>query len=217
MDLAAEFDRIAMLDESAGAYDDWILRQLPARCGRVLEIGCGTGQLTRRLAARAEQVTAIDLSPKMIERARAAGGDNIDYRVADAVAWPFPDREMDCAVSLATLHHLPFETTLTAMARSLRPGGLMLVHDLFRDESVADHFLAGLALAARLPRRIFARRPSAEARAAWAVHAKSDHFLSLPEVRRRATVALPCARVVRHLQWRYTILWISSPSSRSRR
>ncbi len=61
-------------------------RLLELRAGeRVLEIGCGNGELARRMAALGAKVLATDFSAAMLERARARGGD-IDYRVADGTS-----------------------------------------------------------------------------------------------------------------------------------
>jgi hypothetical protein len=90
------------------------------------------------------------------------------------------------------------------MRRSLAPGGVLLVQDLFQDAGAWDRVLGGVALVASLGRRA---RASAETRAAWAEHASSDRFLTLPEVRQRAAVVLPGARVRRHLRWRYSLVW----------
>ncbi|MFL5542307.1 MAG: hypothetical protein ACJ8J0_25190, partial [Longimicrobiaceae bacterium] len=64
-EVRADFDRIARAIEDAGKEDELrpferaLLGLLPARCGRVLEVGCGHGALTRRVAARAESVLAL--------------------------------------------------------------------------------------------------------------------------------------------------------------
>jgi SAM-dependent methyltransferase len=202
-----DFDRIARLtDESPAHYEELLLSRLPARCERALEIGCGTGAFTRRLAERARHVLAIDLSPEMIavaaERSRAHA--NIDYVVADVTAWPFSVEEFDCAVSIATFHHLPFEPTLAAVARALAPGGVLLVHDLFRDDGVVDRLLSVPAFLLSLRRRA---TQSPEARAAWAEHGKHDRFMTLDELRRAAARTLPSATLTRHLRWRYSLVW----------
>ena len=65
-----------------------VLQLLNLRTGEViLDIGCGNGALTRRLAERGGKVTAIDYSEGMLKAARARGlgpSGNIDYRVVDA-------------------------------------------------------------------------------------------------------------------------------------
>src|SRR4029077_20257197 len=101
-----------------------------------------------------------------------------------------PDGEFDCAVSIAALHHLPFEATLAAMARSLVAGGRLLVHDLFADHGLRDRLLS---VAALVVARLTSRRSSAAAHAAWAAHARHDHFMTLPEIRARAERVLPGA------------------------
>src|SRR5512141_2283463 len=62
--------------------------------GRLLDVGCGPGQLTRRLVDEVgADVSAIDLSERMVELARALG---LDARVGDAEQLPFGDAEFDC-------------------------------------------------------------------------------------------------------------------------
>ena len=56
-------------------YHERLLRALPERCGRVLDVGCGTGELAARLAARADRVDALDLSPVMPQRGRTFCGN----------------------------------------------------------------------------------------------------------------------------------------------
>ncbi|MGC1378205.1 MAG: methyltransferase domain-containing protein [Anaerolineales bacterium] len=55
----------------------------PTRPQRILDIACGNGLFSRRLAALGAQVTAFDFSAELIKLARARGGANIDYRVLD--------------------------------------------------------------------------------------------------------------------------------------
>ena len=91
-----DFDRIALLEQPMwnhnSHYHRFLLKQLASHCDNILEIGCGTGNLSRLLAQRADRVTAIDLSPKMIEIAKQQSQDyaNIDFQVADILTWEFP-------------------------------------------------------------------------------------------------------------------------------
>jgi SAM-dependent methyltransferase len=88
----------------------------------VLEVGCGPGELSERIARElAAEVVAIDLSERMVELARARG---VDARVADAQALPFEDGLFDCVVAAWMLYHLPdVDAGLAEIARVLRPGG----------------------------------------------------------------------------------------------
>ena len=79
-----------------------------ARPGRVLEVGCGEGELAARVERElGADVVAIDLSPRMIELARARG---VEARVADVQSLPFADGEFDCAVAAWVLYHAPRST-----------------------------------------------------------------------------------------------------------
>ena len=108
----------------------------PRRFERVLEIGCGAGAFTRRLAAIAERVVAIDASAAAINRARASRPDpRIEYRVTGAVELdPLADGPWDLIVLSETIYyvgwqHSFFEVGWLArqLAASLRQGGVLLM------------------------------------------------------------------------------------------
>jgi len=113
----------------------------------VLDVGCGTGDLTMAARARAGAagtVHGIDAAPAMIAAARgkaARAGYAIDYRVAAVEALPFPDATFDVVVSSLMMHHLPNDLkhrALIEMRRVLKPGGRLLVVDLKRPASRPD-------------------------------------------------------------------------------
>jgi SAM-dependent methyltransferase len=96
-----------------------------ARPRRLLEVGCGWGELAERLGEETgADVVAVDLSPRMVELARARG---VDARIADVQALPFDDREFDCVVAAWMLYHVPdLDRGLAELARVLRPGGTLV-------------------------------------------------------------------------------------------
>jgi len=212
----ADFDRIAPLVGAGwdhnSHYHGFLLKQLPPHCMETLDIGCGTGAFSRLLAQRSDRVLGLDLSPRMIEiaRERSRATPNVDFQVADATAWKFPAARFDCVASIATLHHLPAETTLSRMRDALKPGGTLIVLDLFQEEGLADALTSGLAVpvnvALRLVKTGRLRRPR-ELRAAWAEHGRHDSYLTLAQVRQVCGSVLPGARVRKHLLWRYSITW----------
>jgi SAM-dependent methyltransferase len=105
---------------------------------RVLEVGCGPGHLSHRLAGHGLEVTGVDLDPAMVERARAGIGRRRDdgrprptFLVGDAAALAFPDNSFDLVVSTLSLHHWAEPAAgLAEIGRVLRPGGRALIWDL---------------------------------------------------------------------------------------
>jgi trans-aconitate methyltransferase len=90
---------------------------------RILDLGCGDGSLTVRLAERGASVVAVDRSPEMVAAARARG---LDARLGDATALLFA-AEFDGVFSNAVLHWVrDHDAMLAGVARALRPGGRLV-------------------------------------------------------------------------------------------
>jgi ubiquinone/menaquinone biosynthesis C-methylase UbiE len=88
---------------------------------RVLEAGCGTGLILREVAPVARLAVGVDLSPAMLDRARARGLAVAHASVTDL---PFPDDGFDVAYSFKVLPHVErIERALGELARVVRPGG----------------------------------------------------------------------------------------------
>ena len=216
-----DFDRLADLSGEDGwnhnaHYHAFLLRQLPPRLHEALEVGCGTGAFARSLAERSERVLAVDLSPRMVEVAGSRSGEyrNIEYAVADANSWEFPEGRFDCVASITTLHHLPLAPTLSKMGGAIRPGGTLLVLDLYRVQSPADYlvgaagFPASKAIRLAKTGALSGPRQSPELRRAWEEHYATDRFPTLAEVHGAcAEAGLRGAKVKRHLLWRYSLVW----------
>jgi SAM-dependent methyltransferase len=215
-EIREDFDRIALLSEhhgdAGGVHHNYIWRHLPSRCENALEIGCGTGEFTRFLAGRAQHVTAVDLSPEMIRLAQqqSVAYSNIEYVMADALRLTLPAESYDCVVSLATLHHLPLEQALLKMKDALKPGGVLIIQDLVRDERIVDLATSAFAYPFSLLRRFWKTgrlRTPPEVRKAWSEHGARETYLTLREVKEMCRVFLPEAKVRRNLFWRYTVVW----------
>lgn len=213
----ADFDRLALLTAANGwshndHYHGYLLKHVPGRLGKALDVGSGTGAFSRSLAQRADHVLGLDLSPEMVRLATSMseGYTNLEYRVADVMETHLPDEHYDCIASIATLHHMPMEAILRKMKAALAPNGTLLVLDLYEGEGWADRLANVLAvpvnLALRLVKQRRLREPR-EMREAWEEHGRSDRYLTLAEVRRVCGEVLPRAKVKRHLLWRYSIVW----------
>jgi trans-aconitate methyltransferase len=89
---------------------------------RILDLGCGTGDLTAELARLGVETTGIDFSASMIEQARAKH-PGLEFTVADATAYRSP-RRFDGVFSNAALHWIkPAEAAIESVRLALRPGG----------------------------------------------------------------------------------------------
>ncbi|HKP76523.1 MAG TPA: class I SAM-dependent methyltransferase [Longimicrobiaceae bacterium] len=210
-----DFDAIARAlagaraDDRLRPFERALLSYLPAACGRVLEVGCGHGAITRHLAPRAESVLAIDLSPEMIRLARklSAAHTAIDYRVADVTTADLPDASFDVVLSAATLHHLPLEPTVRRLAAALRPGGWLVIQDLVTRPGLRYLPLNALALAVQRCRLVGRWPRNRELARLYERHSAGEVYLRPHEVARAYAELLPGARVVHHLEWRYTVTW----------
>jgi SAM-dependent methyltransferase len=134
---AASFDRAAVVYErSRPEYPaeavDWLL---PAGATTVLDLGAGTGKLTRALAARGLEVFAVDPSPKMLEQLRAAiPGATVSVGTAEDI--PLADASVDAIVVGQAWHWVDQDAALPSVARVLRPGGTLGLVWNIRDDRV---------------------------------------------------------------------------------
>jgi trans-aconitate methyltransferase len=108
-------------------YGEEVLALLnPQRGERILDVGCGTGHLTKLIAEAGAEVVGIDNSPEMIEAARAASPD-INFVVADAADFSFTE-PFDAVFSNAALHWVTeAEQAVVCMAQSLKQGGRFVI------------------------------------------------------------------------------------------
>jgi len=103
---------------------------------RVLDVGCGTGYLLRRLADRCpgtEQLTGVDAAPGMIEVAEAATSDQrVRYLHGVVEDLPFPDETFDLVVTTTSFDHWSDQLAgLRECARVLTPAGHFVLVDMF--------------------------------------------------------------------------------------
>jgi len=199
-------------------YHQWVLRQLSATPERILDVGCGTGDLARRLAARGSWVLGIDQDGAVIERARQLSSDatRITYSVGDVMAVPLPG-DYEAITCLAVLHHLPFAAALRHLGEQLAPGGTLVVVGLYREQTRSDRLLnlaaipANLALGWLHTRNRHGGVPQLPGPIALTVSTRPAD-MTLSQIRVQAALELPGARIRRHLFWRYSLVYRATPA-----
>lgn len=123
--------------------------------GRVLDIGCGPGHVPLMLVAMLPEadVVGVDLSREMLKiaeehRAASAHPERVGFELGDAKGLDYPDASFDTVCSNTILHHIPDPRPfLREVRRVLKPGGALLVRDLFRPPTaaIADELVAAYA------------------------------------------------------------------------
>lgn len=190
-----------------GHYHQVILDAIPAGCATALDVGCGTGALTRRLRAIVPRVTGLDHDEPCIRVARAhPGAAGLGYLVGDIGRAPLQPGSFDLVTSVAMLHHMDAELALKRMSGLLRPGGVLVLVGLARDSTPADFgWAAPASVGTQLHRLADASRhrlpPPHQPPLVW------PPPLSFGQMRRLAERLLPGVRYRRHLYWRYSLIW----------
>ncbi len=127
-------DRVSLYGKTTGPFAGDVAFEAVAEVAprRLLEVGCGTGWFSSRVARElGAEVVATDQSEPMLELARAEG---LDARMADVQALPFADGEFDCVAAHWMLYHVPdLDRGLAEIARVLGPGGRLVAITNGRD------------------------------------------------------------------------------------
>jgi SAM-dependent methyltransferase len=106
----------------------------------VLDLACGGGLIVCAFAPHVRHATGIDLTPAMLARARALAAEkglvNVTWREGDIRALPWPDATFSIVVTRFSFHHLTDPLgAMREMARVCRPGGRVVVVDMYASES----------------------------------------------------------------------------------
>lgn len=127
-----------------GEVKDIIIRYLDKKKERphvlAVDLGCGTGQITRQLASHFQEVVGFDISEAQLEEARVvAGYPNITYRVGRAEELPLPDGCVDLLTVATAVHWFDQSKFLAEASRVLKPGGCMALVD-FQVSTMRLHY-----------------------------------------------------------------------------
>ncbi|WP_129782965.1 class I SAM-dependent methyltransferase [Promicromonospora panici] len=198
-------------------FHGWILRRLPVRRRRALDVGCGAGLLLGRLRGRFDEVLGIDADSAMaaVSTERFAGDPVVSVR---HIRFEEVDGTFDTITMIAVLHHMPLEAALRHTSELLEPGGRLLVVGLARPDTVTDFswdlasaLLNPLVGMVKHPRPV--TKPVDDGGPPMPVRDAVETFAELSRVARDV---LPGARVRRRLFFRYTLEW-TRPGGRGRR
>jgi ubiquinone/menaquinone biosynthesis C-methylase UbiE len=142
---------------AAEGYDEWIANDFQDQYEvnwsiltkyveptlRVLDVGCGPGDLSIRISRHCHEVQGVDVTPEMIriaEEKAAFDPANVNFQQADACDLPFENYTFDTVMSVNALQAMVRpEMALMEMSRVLKPGGeLLLITYCYGDSSLSD-------------------------------------------------------------------------------
>jgi len=190
-EVISQFDIIAKLPDywdHSQQYQNYLLKQISRSMNIGLDIGCGTGELTDKLALKCNRVIGIDISKEMIGEARKRiQTANVEFINIDIDSFLNNSKETyDVIISVATFHHLDMERTLTKLKKKLNKDGLILILDLYKNTSFFEYFLSVIASLLN-PFVYLVKRGSfhttKEEREAWKNHYQYDKYYTIHEIK----------------------------------
>ena len=139
-DFMEGFRRVHLCDFCGGGWSYWgdARRELFSTLGdvrdlRILDYGCGHGQLGVYLALQGAEVTGFDLSPNAVEIANSAAqryGLRCSFDVRDAEELSYPDARFDMVIGFGVIHHvIKYSKSAFHLRRVLKPGGRAVFHE----------------------------------------------------------------------------------------
>ncbi|WP_053852946.1 bifunctional 2-polyprenyl-6-hydroxyphenol methylase/3-demethylubiquinol 3-O-methyltransferase UbiG [Streptomyces sp. NRRL B-24085] len=188
-------------------FHRWIMRQLPSRFDRALDVGCGAGDLARLLATRAREVQGIDSDERITREARESTdpGLPVTFSVADALS--YDESGHDVITCVAVLHHLPLTETLVRFRQRLAPGGTLVIVGLTREDTRVQTLLGLVSVPLNLITGWIKNRGRKAPRPVAMTAPTRPADVPYTEFVREARRVLPGVRLRRRLFWRHTLVW----------
>ena len=189
-----------------------MIKYIPKNCNYILDVGCGTGELTKKLSLFGKEIIGIDISENMLNEAEKRNYDEkiryIKISVEDYLEET--DKQFDIIISIAALHHMNEEKILKIMKNKLTESGKILILDLVQNKTIADYFLTIIAVILNPLVMLIMNgrlRVSKNEREAWAGHFKYDKYLTIVDIKNIAKKILGKVKIKRHLFWRYSLIY----------
>jgi SAM-dependent methyltransferase len=187
-------------------FHGWILRRLPQRRRRALDVGCGRGELLEKLAGRFDEAHGTDRDATM--RNVASGRvSRLPHVTVSGEQLAQLEGPYDVITMVAVLHHLDTEAALADARRLLSQGGRLLVVGLARPQTATDWVWDTVCLLVNPILGLIKHPRSAPADANEQRYPVLDPRDTYDELRTVFTRQLPGSRLRRRIGFRYTAVW----------
>jgi SAM-dependent methyltransferase len=182
-------------------YHDFVMSEVPPGCRRALDVGCGRGDLARKLAGLSQEVVGIDEDPGCLAQARTSNNQsNITFLEGDVLTESLPVGSFDFIAAVATLHHLPLRRGLERFRDLLRPAGVLVIVGLYKIATPIDYAYSATAMPISLATRFLRGEENVGA-------PLQDPRETLRTIRKECDSVLPESVLRRRLFFRYSLVW----------
>ena len=189
-------------------FHNYLLRQLPPTINCALDVGCGWGVFTWKLAQKAKIVDAIDVDVVILKQALAQhNATNINYQNADFLNSNLSESYYDVIISIASLHHMNLEAALSKMKLLLRPSGKLIILGLYRETSFWDYFYSVISVPLNF---IYLKVHHTSTLTSTVIAPTCAAQLSFNQIKLVVNKVIPGCKIQRHLFWRYSLIWQKS-------
>jgi ubiquinone/menaquinone biosynthesis C-methylase UbiE len=139
---AKKYDSTNYSKHARGLYDTVLIKLDQFSFNKLLDVGCGTGNLLALIFSKYDvQIAGVDLSPDMLEIARKKLGEKTDLRLGDSEYLPFDDESFDVVICTDSFHHYPHpKNALTEFRRVLHPKGRIIIADPYAPTPIRQIF-----------------------------------------------------------------------------
>jgi SAM-dependent methyltransferase len=186
-------------------YHSYLLRRVPKKVGRKLDVGCGLGLFAWKMAERSAVVDALDIDSAVLAEASIFNAaPNISYLRADFLTADFLEADYDVIVSIAVLHHMDIEAALEKMKLLLRPSGRLLILGLYQEKTLIDDAYSAISIPLTF---VYLKWHRASVAKSTMVAPTRPAQLPLKQIRKVADAIIPGFHLQRHLFWRYSLIW----------
>ena len=183
---------------------------MPGHRSSAMDLGCGSGELTRGLAPHFKNIIGIDFSDVMILNAinDSKGFSNVNFIKKDFMEVEDGSFQFDCIVSAACFHHLPIEKSLEKMKSLLKRDGRIIILDLYKASSFSD-YMTGFCASLLNPFYLIKNKHIKMDRKfylAWKEHDRFEQYKTLKEISTTGKKLFKYVSLKRLLFWRYILI-----------
>ncbi len=187
------------------AYYNWINKKIGNR-KKILDVGCGDGELAKYLINPYREITGIDTSRSCIEKAnKDIGSDlNLRYYCTSFEDYNSQNEFYDAILFVASIHHMDMENAINKAKNLLKINGILIVVGLYKPSTLFDWILEVLRI---LPCAISSLLYGYKSSEDMGVPT-SYNFLDLSTIRNLIRKNLPGSKLKPGLYYRYKLAWI---------